>query len=140
MCVVNVLQPNFVQIERIDQDDGVLVMGVDTIQDEQNEGKVVEDGGKDDMFVDCPDELVSYDGRIGVVDNIEATESSESQLGFEGYSASFDISDKARAGDDLTGELEHLRAMLEKTVGEKESFARESEVDELTFDGFCVFE
>lgn len=140
MHVVKDLQPNFVQVERIDQDDGVLVMGVDTIQDEQNEGKVVEDGGKDDMFVDCPDELVSFDGRIGVVDNIEGTESSESQQGFEGYSASFDISDKGRVGDDLTGELEHLRAMLEKTVGEKESFAREYEVDELTSDSSCVFE
>lgn len=127
VLVNSVDSPN--QVERIDQDDGVLVMGVDTIQDEQNEGKVVEDGGKDDMFVDCPDELVSFDGRIGVVDNIEATESSESQQGFEGYSASFDISDKGRAGDDLTGELEHLRAMLEKTVGEKESFARESEAE-----------
>lgn len=125
VLVNSVDSPN--QVERIDQDDGVLVMGVDTIQDEQNEGKVVEDGGKDDMFVDCPDELVSFDGRIGVVDNIEGTESSESQQGFEGYSASFDISDKGRVGDDLTGELEHLRAMLEKTVGEKESFAREYE-------------
>lgn len=120
----------------IDQDDGVLVMGVDTLQDDQNEGKVVEDGGKDDMFVDCPDELVSYDGRIGVADITEATESSEPQQGFEGYRASFSISDKETYGNDLTGELENLRAML----GEKESFAREYEVHELTFDSYCVFE
>ncbi|XP_074334245.1 trans-Golgi network-localized SYP41-interacting protein 1-like [Apium graveolens] len=130
VLVNSVDSPN--QIERIDQDDGVLVMGVDTIQDEQNEEKVVEDGGKDDMFVDCPDELVSYDGRIGVVDNIEATDTSESRLGFVGYNASFDMLDKGRAVDDLTSELEHLRAMLEKTVGEKESFARESEAERRT--------
>lgn len=133
------LQPNFVQVERIDQDDGVLVMGVDTLQDDQNEEKVIEDGGKDDMFVDCPDELVSFDGRIAVADNIEATASSEPQQGFEGYSAGLYISDKG-SGDDLTGELERLQALLEKAVGEKESFALEYEVDELTFDSFCVFE
>lgn len=121
------------QVDRVDQDDGVLVMGVDTVQDDQNDVKVIEDGGKEDMFVDCPDELISFDGRISAADNSEAIEISEPQQGFKGNDdmgwTHHNESDNGRQVDDVIGELEHLRSMLGKTVGEKESFAREYEVD-----------
>lgn len=103
-----------VQVERIDQDNRV-----DTVVDGQNEGKVVEDGGKDDMFVDCPDELVSYDGthgRVSVADNSEET-----------IGTNLNKPDNGKHG----GELEPLQAMLGKSVAEKESFALEYEVYEL---------
>ncbi|WOG88702.1 hypothetical protein DCAR_0207937 [Daucus carota subsp. sativus] len=113
------------QVEGIDQDNGV-----DRVLDGQNKGKGTEDGGKDDMFVDCPDELVSYDGRANVADNSKGMETYEPHERFEGYSdigkTNFNESDN---GKDSTGELESVRAMLGKTVAEKESFAQEYEAE-----------
>ncbi|KAI3817495.1 hypothetical protein L1987_11287 [Smallanthus sonchifolius] len=50
------------QVEHLEQDDGVVVTGVDTVQDEPHEVRTHEDGGHDE-FVDCPDDLVSSEGR-----------------------------------------------------------------------------
>ncbi|XP_071692343.1 uncharacterized protein [Rutidosis leptorrhynchoides] len=44
------------------QDDGVVVARVDSVDVEPSELKLTDDGGNEE-FVDCPDDLVSYDGR-----------------------------------------------------------------------------
>ncbi|KAK1415794.1 hypothetical protein QVD17_31581 [Tagetes erecta] len=46
------------QVERLEQDDGVVVTGVDTVPDEPLVVRTHEEGGHDE-FVDCPDDLVS---------------------------------------------------------------------------------
>lgn len=107
------------QEERVDQDDGV-----DTIVDDQNEGKVVEDGGKDDMFVDCPDELDGTQGRVNVANNSEET-----------IETNLNESDNGKDG----GELKPLQAMLGKSVADKDSFAQEYEVYELILHSSCFF-
>ncbi|KAJ0493561.1 hypothetical protein HanIR_Chr12g0587561 [Helianthus annuus] len=50
------------QVERIEQDDGVMITGVDTVQDEPHDAISNEDGGQDE-FVDCPDDLISNESK-----------------------------------------------------------------------------
>lgn len=50
------------QVERLEQDDGVVVTGVDTIQDELPNVRTTEEVVPDE-FVDCPDDLVSNEAR-----------------------------------------------------------------------------
>ncbi|CAI9299988.1 unnamed protein product [Lactuca saligna] len=58
------------QVERLEQDDGVVVTGVDAVQDEPEPLNVrtTEDVGPDE-FVDCPDDLVSNEARSPAVVN-----------------------------------------------------------------------
>ncbi|KAI7727316.1 hypothetical protein M8C21_027588 [Ambrosia artemisiifolia] len=50
------------QVEQLEQDDGVVVTGVDDVQDELHAVRTHEDGGHDE-FVDCPDDLLPSGGR-----------------------------------------------------------------------------
>nr|XP_043637938.1 nucleoporin nup211-like [Erigeron canadensis] len=50
------------QDEHLEQDDGVVVTGVDVVQDELPDVRTHEDAGHDE-FVDCPDDLVSSESR-----------------------------------------------------------------------------
>ncbi|XP_059633606.1 trans-Golgi network-localized SYP41-interacting protein 1 isoform X2 [Cornus florida] len=87
------------------------------------------------MFVDCPDELVGYDGRNS--DNREPAVIPETQPRMEEkddkQETHFLESDSRGQVDDLMEELEHLRATLEKTVSEKESLSREHEEEREAF-------
>ncbi|KAF3431131.1 hypothetical protein FNV43_RR25861 [Rhamnella rubrinervis] len=81
------------------------------------EGKVTEDAGKDE-FVDCPDELVANaDGKEAAAVATEMGENSEDKLHSQGPNES--------PGAYAADEVERLRAMLDKTVSEKESVSRE---------------
>lgn len=94
----------------------MLMVGVD-------EGKVAEDAGKEDMFVDCPDELLaSADGKEA------AAAAAAAEMGENSdklHSQDPNESPGAYAAD----VVERLRAMLDKTVSEKESVAREYQVE-----------
>lgn len=50
------------QVEHLEQDDGVVITGVDAVQDEPHDVRTHEDAGPDE-FVDCPDDLVSNEAR-----------------------------------------------------------------------------
>ncbi|KVI05767.1 hypothetical protein Ccrd_015952 [Cynara cardunculus var. scolymus] len=56
------------QVDHLEQDDGVVITGVDTVQYERHDARTTEDGGHDE-FVDCPDDLVSNDVRSPVGGN-----------------------------------------------------------------------
>ncbi|KAL8253587.1 hypothetical protein R6Q59_031808 [Mikania micrantha] len=56
------------QVERLEQDDGVVVTGVDAVQDVPLEVRTHEEGGHDE-FVDCPDDLVSNEARSPAVES-----------------------------------------------------------------------
>ncbi|XP_023733663.1 trans-Golgi network-localized SYP41-interacting protein 1 [Lactuca sativa] len=55
------------------QDDGVVVTRVDAVQDESSDLRMTDDGGNEE-FVDCPDDLLSYDGRTDFDESQEAEE------------------------------------------------------------------
>ncbi|KAL8218877.1 hypothetical protein R6Q57_022250 [Mikania cordata] len=59
---------SFDQVERLEQDDGVVVTGVDAVQDVPLEVRTHEEGGHDE-FVDCPDDLVSNEVRSPAVES-----------------------------------------------------------------------
>ncbi|KAL5552700.1 hypothetical protein UlMin_040101 [Ulmus minor] len=90
--------------ESVNQDNGELV--------EADEPKLMEDSSKEDMFVDAPDELVtSADGKEAVP-VVDMDENSEEKLNLHEENGVLD--------DDLAVELERFRAMLDKTIHEKE--------------------
>lgn len=100
----------------------------DNLNGEFGDVKLEEDSGRDDMFVDAPDELSSYDGRK--TDNREEME--VTSKAYEGsdemhniQETHFQISDNNEHQiHQLKGELSNLRAMLEKTAAEKETMAQ----------------
>ncbi|KAK3040771.1 hypothetical protein RJ639_029115, partial [Escallonia herrerae] len=112
---------------QLQEPESLPVAGTDTVKDDPNDVKAVEDGGKEDMFVDCPDELIAYDGRNTVVDNREVEEFPDIQQRLDKEDDMVESSENGMHVPDLMGELEYLRNMLKKAVGEKESSAREYE-------------
>ncbi|KAL0421494.1 UNVERIFIED_CONTAM: hypothetical protein Slati_3172300 [Sesamum latifolium] len=90
-----------------------------SFHNEANETRTVEEGAREDMFVDCPDEI----------------ENSESQQNSEGKDNSqddqADESDSGIKVEQLLAEIERLRDMHEQSVSEKESFAREYEEERM---------
>ena len=80
----------------------------------------MEDSSKEDMFVDAPDELVtSADGKEAVP-VVDMDENSEEKLNLHEENGVLD--------DDLAVELERFRAMLDKTIHEKERAEHEYKV------------
>ncbi|XP_027099947.1 trans-Golgi network-localized SYP41-interacting protein 1-like [Coffea arabica] len=89
--------------------------GSQPMQDALNDGKVTEDGGREDMFVDCSEEI----------------EISETQTNSEEKDNVRDDRTEELHGttqvEDLLAEIADLRHKLEKTVSEKQSFAQKYE-------------
>ncbi|XP_061369987.1 trans-Golgi network-localized SYP41-interacting protein 1 isoform X2 [Gastrolobium bilobum] len=128
----HVIQPNGItesttdtyqdQVERVDLTDGVLV--------DAEDGKSTEDTARDDMFVDCPDELTTFDGRQkeeeATVAGNEDEKLEENEVLHQQQSQFVELGNGV--GDDYpTGQLEveQLRHTLEKAVAEKESVLHE---------------
>ncbi|EXB82445.1 hypothetical protein L484_027619 [Morus notabilis] len=89
--------------------------------DDEDEAKIAEDAGKEDLFVDCPDELVgNADGKEAVV-STEMEENSEEKLSLEETYGGQD--GFAATGD----EVERLRAKLDKALREKERVSHDHE-------------
>ncbi|KAI4343352.1 hypothetical protein L6164_010713 [Bauhinia variegata] len=112
------------QIERSDPDNGVL----GTEQGDPEDAKSIEDSAKDDMFVDCPDELSTLDVRQ--TDSKEEAEAGETEEKLEEDQAlqqqsHFIEQANGVGGGSPTHQPEQLRHMLANTVSEKESIARE---------------
>ena len=112
-------------MDHVEQNNGVLLTVDDSAENDPNDVRATEDGGKEDMFVDCPDELI-------VSDNREAMPIPEIQQRSEENDDVVDTlvheSDNGAQVHDLTDELVHLLAVLAKTIDEKECSAREYKV------------
>ncbi|KAI3467641.1 hypothetical protein Pfo_024304 [Paulownia fortunei] len=88
---------------------------LDSFHTEPNDTRAAEDGGRDDMFVDCPDEI----------ENSESQQNSEEKYNLQDNQCN--ESDSGIKAQQLMAEMELLRDMLEKSVSEKERLARENE-------------
>ncbi|CAH2041074.1 unnamed protein product [Thlaspi arvense] len=87
------------------------------------------DGGKDDMFVDCSEELASSDNREATgFANQERSDGKEDMQGTFVHE-----SENGMRVDELMDQLVHLRAMLEKTIGEKESSVQQCKEEKDAF-------
>ncbi|KAJ1422658.1 hypothetical protein SESBI_12848 [Sesbania bispinosa] len=117
------------QVEHVDLKDGVLGEAAD--------GKSAEDTAKDDMFVDCPDELTTFDGRqkeeegAATENEGDIDKSEENQVMHQQQSHFVELSNGEGDGYP-TGELEQLRLSLEKAVAEKESIVKEYQEEKET--------
>lgn len=107
------------QVEHVDLKDEVL--------GEPEDGKSTEDTARDDMFVDCPDELITFDGRqkeeAEAMENEDYKEEEENKVLHPKESPFVELENGAAAG-----QLEQLRLTLEKAVAEKESCLKEYQV------------
>lgn len=94
------------------------VDGLQSMQHKSNDAKVAEDGGKEDTFVDCPDEIETSESQTTSEerDEIQNTQLEEIQ------------SSPSTQDEDLTAEMAVLRMKLDETVAEKQSFVQKYEV------------
>lgn len=79
---------------------------------------------EDNMFVDCPDELITFDGKQKEEEEAVAADENEeeSQILHQQQSHFVELNNGA------AGELEQLRVKLENAVAEKESVVNEYQV------------
>ncbi|XP_010682382.2 trans-Golgi network-localized SYP41-interacting protein 1 [Beta vulgaris subsp. vulgaris] len=107
-------------------DDGVIVNADNNGSGGDSDGVVVsEDAGREDMFLDAPEDL-GVDGRDSSATFTEAHGSTEwdDDRSHE-LRTRFSGLDNEMQNDYMVDEMERLRAMLDKTVNEKESIVRE---------------
>ncbi|KAF5945217.1 hypothetical protein HYC85_015445 [Camellia sinensis] len=115
-------EPSSLQVDHVDHSNGVLLTRGDSLENGPSDVKLAEDGGKEEMFVDCPDELIVSDNREAMaIPETEERSDEKDDL----QDTHVHESDNRTQVHDLTDELVHLRAMLEKTIGEKEGSAKD---------------
>lgn len=101
----------------------------DEVLGEPEDGKSTEDtaSARDDMFVDCPDELITLDGRQkeeeAAVEENEDDKDGENKVLLPQESHFVELQNGAAAG-----QLEQLHISLEEAVAEKESSLKEYQV------------
>ncbi|WJX39594.1 hypothetical protein P8452_27117 [Trifolium repens] len=133
------------------QSNGVTESDIDTNQNQVNhvdlkdevlgeteDAKSIEDTARDDMFVDAPDELITFDAKQKEEEAVGA-ENEEEKEG-ESQILNQQQSQFVELDNGVAGEVEQLRLKLENAVAEKESiveeyqerlFARDREIENL---------
>ncbi|KAJ8438581.1 hypothetical protein Cgig2_024670 [Carnegiea gigantea] len=102
-------------------EDGVMVITDHNGSGGDSDGVVVsEDAGREDMFLDAPDDL--GDGRDSPATFTEAQGSIDGEFD---HRTRFRGLDNEMQNDYMVDDLERLRSMLDKAINEKESLARE---------------
>ncbi|KAL6969338.1 hypothetical protein U1Q18_029054 [Sarracenia purpurea var. burkii] len=72
-------EPSFVQVDHVDHSNGVVLTRDDTEEIDLTHERTMEDGGKEEMFVDCPDELIVSENREAMA-TPETQQSSEEMV------------------------------------------------------------
>ncbi|XP_047318944.1 trans-Golgi network-localized SYP41-interacting protein 1 [Impatiens glandulifera] len=106
------------QVEISDDNNGVVSSVEDSDKDVPNDAKL-DEGGKEDMFVDCPDELVIPDHKEPFSAFENQDESEENDYDKEVHP------EESNSGGPVTDDLVTLRIKLEKAIKEKEISERE---------------
>ncbi|KAL3511387.1 hypothetical protein ACH5RR_030788 [Cinchona calisaya] len=97
--------------------------GSELTEDKSNDGKVTEDGGREDMFVDCSEEIETSETRTNSEEKDDVQDSQVEEL-------------NNRAQDeDLLAEIGRLNNKLVETVSEKQSLAQKYEEERTTLKG-----
>ncbi|XP_004239495.2 trans-Golgi network-localized SYP41-interacting protein 1 [Solanum lycopersicum] len=103
------------QVDAADLKGGISVAAAEYVENDTKDTRMAEDGGREDMFVDCPDDIEGPE-TPQYVD--QSNDEHDSQL--EGFSnGAHDL--------DLKAEVEQLRKMLNDSIAEKDRIAREAE-------------
>ncbi|XP_009769668.1 trans-Golgi network-localized SYP41-interacting protein 1 [Nicotiana sylvestris] len=103
------------QVDVTDLNGGGSVTAAEYVENDTKDIRMAEDGGREDMFVDCPDVIEGPETPRYVEENSDAQDSR-----LEGLS-------NGSHDQDLKAEVEHLRKMLNDSVAENDRIAREAE-------------
>ncbi|KAJ8548324.1 hypothetical protein K7X08_030793 [Anisodus acutangulus] len=103
------------KVDATDLNGGVSLAAAGNVESDTKDTKMAEDGGREDMFVDCPDVIESPETLRYVEESNDAQD-----IQLEGLS-------NGAHDPDLKAEVEHLRKMLNDIVAEKDRIAREAE-------------
>lgn len=103
------------QVDAADLKGGISVAAAEYVENDTKDTRMAEDGGREDMFVDCPDDIEGPE-TPQYVD--ESNDAHDSQL--EGLS-------NGAHDPDLKAKVEQLRKMLNDSIAEKDRIAREAE-------------
>ncbi|XP_049403008.1 trans-Golgi network-localized SYP41-interacting protein 1 isoform X1 [Solanum stenotomum] len=103
------------QVDAADLKGGISVAAAEYVENDTKDTRMADDGGREDMFVDCPDDIEGPE-TPQYVD--ESNDAHDSQL--EGLS-------NGAHDPDLKAEVEQLRKMLNDSIAEKDRIAREAE-------------
>ncbi|CAI9779378.1 unnamed protein product [Fraxinus pennsylvanica] len=104
-------------VNQVDHGDPTNGTALYSIQNYPNDSSAAEDGGREDMFVDCPDEMETSETLQSFEDNDDIQDSQ------------FEESDIGINVRNLMAEIEHLRDML----AEKDRFAQEYKEERAEF-------
>lgn len=102
------------QIDPLTPSDGSVL---DSFQSSSKDVMPAEDGVMEDTFVDCPDEIETFDSQ-------QNSEENDNLQDFQAYEPGSGIK-----VPEMIAEIELLRDKLEKSVLEKEQLAQDYEVD-----------
>ncbi|CAN4116204.1 unnamed protein product [Withania somnifera] len=103
------------QMDATDLNGGVPVAAAEYVENDTKDTRMAEDGGREDMFVDCPDVIEGPETPWYVEESNDAQDSQQKGLS----NGAHDL--------DLKAEVEHLRKMLYESVAEKDRITREAE-------------
>ncbi|KAL3501070.1 hypothetical protein ACH5RR_035519 [Cinchona calisaya] len=99
------------------------VDGSRSTEDESSDVKVTEDGGRDEMFVDCSDEIETSETQMNSEEKDDVQDTHVEEL-----------NDRTQV-EDLLAEITRLQNKLEETVAEKQSFTQKYEEESATLKG-----
>lgn len=103
----------------MDPADVIKANAVGTFHSEPNDIKVAEEVAREDMFVDCPDE-------IEISESQQSSEEKDNLLDDQ-----YNESDSGIKVQQLIAEIDRSRDMLDKSIAEKEKLALDYEVQSL---------
>ncbi|XP_004502344.1 trans-Golgi network-localized SYP41-interacting protein 1 isoform X2 [Cicer arietinum] len=107
------------------QDQETQVDLKDEVFGEPEDGKSTDDTARDDMFVDCPDELITFDGKPKEEEAVASSESEDYEKEEESGVLHQQHTHFVELDNGSVGQLERLRFKLEKAVAEKDSVVKE---------------
>ncbi|XP_077226817.1 TGN-related, localized SYP41 interacting protein isoform X3 [Tasmannia lanceolata] len=121
-----------ISIEKAGHDNGISVNMDGSIQGDLDDGNLSDDAGKEDMFVDAPDQLAVVGGRnvdlresLGMIESQESLEKELNSQDIHGFGVQTEVMEDGGQIRQLMDELAVVHVQLEKAVAEKEHMARQ---------------
>ncbi|KAF7124218.1 hypothetical protein RHSIM_Rhsim12G0037200 [Rhododendron simsii] len=114
-------EPSSLQVDHVYLSNGVLLTGDDSAENVPSDVGVIEDGGKEEMFVDCPDELILSDNReaMAIPEMQESSEEKDDMQDTGVHESANGRQEYKEDRDALLKELANLQHQLKALTVEK---------------------
>ncbi|KAG5520725.1 hypothetical protein RHGRI_033338 [Rhododendron griersonianum] len=116
-------EPSSLQVDHVYLSNGVFLTGDDSAENVPSDVGVIEDGGKEEMFVDCPDELILSDNReaMAIPEMQESSEEKDDMQDFGVHESANGRQEYKEDRDALLKELANLQHQLKALTGQHSS-------------------